>query len=281
MAFADELAAFDAYAEVLPNNCVFLVDTYNTLDGVRNAIEAGKRLRERGARLMGIRLDSGDLAYLSIESRRLLDEAGFRDARIFASNDLDETVIASLKIQGAQISDWGVGTRLVTAFDNPALGGVYKLSAMKDERGTWDYKIKVSENTAKVTTPGILQVWRFRQGKEYVGDMIVDELSPPRGTPMMVDPTDPTRRKRFATEAEREEMLVPIFRGGNLVYQVPPLEDSRATVQKDLALFHAGIKRFVNPHAYPTGIELGLYERKLQLILEARKLVPQSTEPQD
>jgi nicotinate phosphoribosyltransferase len=281
MAFADEVSAFEAYAEVLPNNCVFLVDTYDSLEGVRHAIAVGGKLREKGQKLMGIRLDSGDLAYLSIEARRMLDEAGFQEARIFASNDLDESVIGSLIDQGAKISDWGVGTRLVTAFDSPALGGVYKLSAIKGIDGKWIHKVKVSENTAKVTTPGVLQVWRYRQGEEYVGDMILDELNPPGKRATIVDPLDVTHRKTFGEGMLREALLVPVMRGGRLVYEVPALEESRGVLQRELGRFHPGIKRFVNPHAYPTGLELGLNERKLRLILEARKWAPQSQEPQD
>ena len=162
MAFESELEAFDAYADALPNNVVFLVDTYDTLAGVRHAVEAGGRLRERGFRLAGIRLDSGDLAYLSIEARKILDAAGFQDTAILATNDLNEHLIASLKTQGAKINTWAVGTQLVTAYDQPALGGVYKLSALReDARAPWQYKIKLSEQTVKISTPGILQVRRF------------------------------------------------------------------------------------------------------------------------
>src|SRR4051812_31775348 len=158
MVFDDELEAFTAYAEALPNNVVFVVDTYDTLDGVRHAIEVGRRLRERGHRLLGVRLDSGDLAYLSVEARRLLDAAGFTDTAILASNELDEHVITSLRQQGAAITVWGIGTRLATAFDQPALGAVYKLTAVRDAGGAWVPRVKVSEQAAKTTTPGVLQV---------------------------------------------------------------------------------------------------------------------------
>ncbi len=139
MTFPSEQEAFDLYAQAMPNNCVFLVDTYDTLTGVRNAVETAKRLRATGHEMLGIRLDSGDLAWLSIEARKILDESGFPQARIVASNDLDERLITSLKLQGARIDTWGVGTKLVTAFDQPALGGVYKLGAIRDERGDWQY----------------------------------------------------------------------------------------------------------------------------------------------
>src|SRR5581483_5246455 len=188
MSFENELDAFNAYADALPNNGIFLVDTYDSLKGVRHAIEVGKRLQKRGHKLGGIRLDSGDLAYLSIEARRMLDAAGFKDATIVGSNDLNEHLIASLKQQGARIDTWGVGTMLVTAYDQPALGGVYKLSAIRRPDGTWDHKIKLSEQTAKVTNPGVLQVRRFRKGNEFIGDAIYDETRPLLKQITIVDP---------------------------------------------------------------------------------------------
>ena len=159
--FASEQEAFEAYATIMPNNSILLVDTYNTLQGIQNAIEIGKQLRQQGSDLVGIRLDSGDLVSLSIAARKMLDEAGFQKTIIYASNNLDETLITSLKIQGAKISAWGVGTNLVTAYDQPALDGVYKLSALKNNEGTWQYKMKLSEQTIKMTIPGIPQVKRF------------------------------------------------------------------------------------------------------------------------
>ena len=276
MSFDDEQAAFDAYADALPNNCVFLVDTYDTLDGVRHAIAAGERLRARGQRLLGIRLDSGDLAYLSREARRLLDDAGFADAAILASNDLDEHVVESLKLQGARIVVWGVGTRLVTAHDQPALGAVYKLTAMRDAEGGWVPRVKVSEQSAKTTTPGVLQVRRYRargaEGDEFAGDMLVDELEPPDAAlpATMVDPADPTRRKRFAPDQPFVELLQPVFRAGRRVRPADPLAVAQARARRELAGFHAGIKRFVNPHRYPVGLERGLHERRTALVLAAR-----------
>jgi nicotinate phosphoribosyltransferase len=270
MAFDTEREAFLAYAEAMPNNCVFLVDTYDTLDGVRHAVEAGNWLREHGHEMVGIRLDSGDLAWLSIEARKILDEGGFPKAVIVASNDLDEHIISSLKEQGAQINMWGVGTKLITAFDQPALGGVYKLSAIRGPDGQWAYKVKLSEQSAKISNPGIQQIRRFRSDKEFIGDGIYNEES---GAPMpftIVDPQDPTRRKHMGPETEFEDLLVPIFRKGELVYEVPALGEIRQRVQAQIGMFHLGIKRFVNPHEYPVGLELGLHEMKLKLILRAR-----------
>ncbi len=270
MCFDDELTAFRAYARAMPNNCVFLVDTYNTLDGVRHAIDVGMEMRRQGHEMIGVRLDSGDLAWLSIEARKMLDEAGFPKATIVASNDLDEQIIASLKDQGAKIGVWGVGTRLITAYDQPALGGVYKLSAIRDGQNDWQYKVKLSEQAIKVSNPGILQVRRYCQGNEATGDVIFDEESPIQGDCIMVDPLDMTHRKKIPADVAGEDLLVPVFCQGRRVYHVPCLEESRKRLQGQLELFHAGVKRFVNPHEYPVGLELGLHERKTQLILKAR-----------
>ena len=270
MSFESEVDAFNAYADVLPNNCIFLVDTYDSLQGVRRAVEVGKRLRKRGHKLAGIRLDSGDLAYLSIETRKILDAAGFKNAVIVGSNDLNEHLIASLKQQGAKINMWGVGTMLVTAYDQPALGGVYKLSALRKPDGTWDHKIKLSEQVAKVTNPGVLQVRRFRKRNEFVGDAIYDETRalPKRIT--IVDPTDVTRRKHFSEDTKHEDLLVPVLRRGKLIYDLPSLDSIRTRAQRQLAMLHPGIKRFDNPHQYPAGLELTLHEFKTELILRAK-----------
>lgn len=270
MSFDDEPEAFQTYADALPNNCVFLVDTFDTLKGVRNAIAVGKRLKKQGHQLGGIRLDSGDLAYLSIEARKLLDAAGFKKAAIVASNDLNEHLIASLKQQGAKINIWGVGTMLVTAYDQPALGGVYKLSAIRKPDGTWAHKVKLSEQAAKVTNPGVLNVRRFRAGKEFIGDAIYDETRPLPSEITIVDPTDATRRKHFPPDTKQEDLLIPVFRKGKLVYDAPSLASIRTRAQEQLAQLHPGIKRLDNPHLYPAGLELGLHEFKTKLILQAK-----------
>jgi nicotinate phosphoribosyltransferase len=270
MSFDDELESFRTYAEAMPNNCVFLVDTYDTLEGVQHAIEVGRELRREGHELIGIRLDSGDLAWLSSEARRMLDEAGFQSAQIVASNELDEQVIASLKEQGAKINVWGVGTRLVTAYDQPALGGVYKLSALRDEQGGWKPKVKLSEQAVKVSTPGILQVRRYVLNGEAIGDLILDELTSVQTPLTMVDPFDPTRRKLMPPDSASEDLLRPIFDRGRCVYTMPTLEESRRRAQDQLGMFYAGVKRFVNPHRYPVGLELGLHERKTEQILKTR-----------
>jgi len=270
MAFDSELEAFEAYARVLPNNCNFLVDTYDTIDGVRRAVQVGLQLRARGHELIGIRLDSGDLAYLSIEARRLLDEAGLGGARIVASNDLDEHTIASLKEQGARIDTWGVGTRLVTGGDQPALGSVYKLGAVREPGGPWQHRVKLSEQAAKTSNPGVQQVRRFSGPAGFVADVIYDESEGLPAEPVVVDPLDPTRRKRVAAGTPGEDLLLPVLRGGRPCYEPPPVEAARARLGEQLARLHPGIKRFVHPHQYPVGLSLELHELKTRLILEAR-----------
>lgn len=272
MCFDDEIEAFRAYAEAAPNNVVFLVDTYDTLKGIDHAIMVGKELRQKGHVLTGIRLDSGDLAWLSIEARKRLDAAGFTDAKIFASNDLDEQVIRSLKEQGARINVWGVGTRLVTAYDQPALGAVYKLGAIKrGKNGTWQPRIKVSDQTAKVSFPGTLQTRRYRVRDEFIGDAIYDTDIGVGDEPLIIDPADPTRRKRMPKSAEAEDLLVPVMRNGELVHTQSKLDDSRARTASQLALFHGGVKRHLNPHRYPVGLESRLHEQRTRLIIEARE----------
>ena len=270
LSFDTELEAFNTYADALPNNCIFLVDTFDTLEGVRHAVEVGKRLRQQGHELAGIRLDSGDLNYLSIEARKILDAGGFKDAAIVASNDLDEHLIASLKQQGAKINVWGVGTKLVTAYDQPALGGVYKLTAIRGADGQWDHKVKLSEQAIKVTNPGILQVRRYRTAQEFIGDAIYDTTQPPQGPMVIVDPVDATRRKHFPADAQSEDLLVPVMRRGKRVGTVPTATEIRTRAQQQLGLLHPGVKRFTNPHQYPAGLELSLHELKMRLILRAR-----------
>ncbi len=270
MSFDDEPEAFEAYARALPNNCILLVDTYDTLKGVRHAVNAGKRLRKAGHKLVGIRLDSGDLAYLSIEARKMLDAAGFKNAVIVGSNDLNEHLIASLKQQGAKLNVWGVGTMLVTAYDQPALGGVYKLSAIREPDGNWQHKIKLSEQAVKGTNPGILQVRRFCRRNEFVGDAICDETRPIPSEVTIVDPADATRRKHFGAGTKHEDLLVPVLRRGKIVYDLPSLDDIRARAQRQLAMLHPGIKRLDNPHQYPAGLEFTLHEFKTELILRTK-----------
>lgn len=271
MSFDTEQHSFQAYAEAMPNNCVFLVDTYDTLEGIKKAIEVGKQLRARGHEMVGIRLDSGDLAYLSIEARKLLDSSGFEKAVIVASNELDENVIENLKQQGATIAVWGVGTKLVTAYDHPALNGIYKLSAIRKPKQKWEYKIKLSEQFAKINIPGLLNIRRYKDKSNFIADMIYDELHGINEDLTIVDPHDWARSKNIPQEAEYEDLLVPVFRHGQIVYQSPSLGELRRRTQNQLTSLHSGVKRFLNPHLYPAGLEYRLHQLRNQLVLNLKK----------
>ena len=268
MAFDTEPDAFLAYAKVLPRNALFLVDTYQTLNGVRNAVEAGRWLRQNGSELLGVRINSGDLAFLSQEARRILDSAGFPQAQIVASNELDEYVVKSLKRQGARIDTWGIGTRLATAYDQPAIGGVYKLAALRRPGRDWEYKIKLSDQTAKTSIPGILQVRRYAVGGENVADVIYDIGQPPAGRIVIVDPHDAARRKTVPEGAESRDLLEPALRGGVPCASPRPLAEIRAAAQANLAGFHPGIRRFLHPHGYPAGLETTLHRRRVRLMAD-------------
>lgn len=280
MAFDSEIEAFRAYAKTMPQNCTLLVDTYDALEGVVNAIIVGREMRERGERLAGIRLDSGDLAWLSKRARVLLDEAGFTDTIIVASNDLDEYTIASLKDQGAEIDAWGVGTRLVTAYDQPALGGVYKLSAIRRADGRWIPRIKLSEQVSKMTIPGLLDVRRYvKDDGSDTGDMIVDIHALPDDEEIIVDPLDPTRRKVLTGRAFTM-LLEPIFRSGRFVGTRATATEARAKCASSVAALDPSIKRFLNPHEYPAGIERGLHDLRMALVLAWRGIDPAEAAPQ-
>jgi nicotinate phosphoribosyltransferase len=270
MSFDTELESFERYAEVMPNNCVFLVDTYDTLEGVRQAAQVGRKLRETGHEMVGVRLDSGDLAYLSTEARKILDDADFPNAAIVASNDLDEHIMESLRTQGAPITVWGIGTKLATAYDQPALGGVYKLGALRDEVGSWRPKLKLSEQAVKTSIPGILQVRRFEAEHGLVGDMIYDETQGIDERGIIVDIKDPTRRKKLKSKGVADDLLTPVIRGGKLAAPVEDLEKIRKRVQEGLAKLHPTIRRLMNPHEYPVGLDIGLHERRDDMIREAR-----------
>lgn len=252
MSFPDELEAFRAYAEIFPTNCMLLVDTYDTLgSGMPNAIKVFGELRARGYEPVGIRLDSGDLAYLSRECRRMMDEAGFPNAKVFASGDLDEELIWDLKAQGAAIDVWGVGTRLITSQDCPALGGVYKLAA-EEVDGKFVPKIKISENPAKVTNPGQKMLYRLYDGAGMaVADLItLDHERIDESKPLTIfDPVD-TWKKLTLTNFKARRLLVPVFEGGRQVYESPKLIDIQAYCQRELDTFWAQYKRLRNPHRY-------------------------------
>jgi nicotinate phosphoribosyltransferase len=271
MSFASEDEAFRAYAEAMPNNCIFLVDTFDTINGVKKAIEMGHWLREKGHQLVGIRLDSGEFVSLSQQARKMLDEAGFEQARIVASNDLDEHLIADLKAAGAKINLWGVGTKLVTSYDQPALGGVYKLTTIRDPGEDWQYRLKLSEEPIKISNPGLLQVRRFSDGQGvFSGDMIYNQARPPVGAPSMVDIAAPEKHTLLSADRTFQDLLIPVLRKGRLVVDLPSLEQIRESVQTALAHCPADIKRLEMPAAYPVSLELSLYKLKQELIKKAR-----------
>lgn len=272
MSFDTEKEAFETYAAAMPNNCVLLVDTYDTQEGVKQAIAVGLEMKKKGQRLLGIRIDSGDLAYYSQMAREMLDEAGLNEVKIVASNDLDEYLVQSLKLQEAKIDVWGIGTKLVTAYDQPALGAVYKLSAI-ESNGQWEHKIKLSAQSAKMNNPGIQQVRRFNNGRQYVGDMIFDIRNEPGTQSLIIDPMDATRRKVMSAEKlGYEDVLQPIFAKGECVYKLPAIEAVRERHLNQLAMLDKSVKRFANPHVYPVGLEEGLYNARTELILKLRKL---------
>ncbi len=273
MAFPDQLTAFRAYAESFPTNCVLLVDTYDVEQGIKDAITVGLEMRERGERLMGIRIDSGDLAWLGKMARRMLDDAGLNDCGVVLSNDLDEITIQSIRDEGADVMSWGVGTKLACAYDQPTLGGVYKLSATKAAGAdAWVDHIKITESVQKLTTPGILDVRRYygSDGK-IAGDMVFDTNHGVESDETIVDPYDSLRRKHLAGKTYKM-LLQPLARGGKVVL---PADDRDALKARDRAqegLVHLDEtqKRLVNPHTYPVGLERGLYGRRRDMVARLR-----------
>lgn len=276
MSFPDEYTAFRTYAELYPNACTLLVDTYDTLrSGVPNAIRVFKEMKEAGIALphYGIRLDSGDLAYLSKEARKMLDAAGFSDAVIAASSDLDEHLIAALKTQGAAITSWGVGTNLITAKDCPAFGGVYKLAAVKDKDGAFLPKIKLSENTDKITNPGNKTVYRIymKETGKVKADLIcfADEVFDPAARLTLVDPLEQWKKTRLdgGTYTMRE-LLVPIFLNGICVYESPAVMDIRDYCTKEKDTLWAEVRRLVNPQKVYVDLSDRLLETKTKILQE-------------
>lgn len=258
MAFPDELTAFRAYAEAYPNDCILLVDTYDTLrSGVPNAIRVGKEMAKRGKKLLGIRLDSGDLAYLSIRAREMLDEAGLDYTKIVASGDLDEWIIHDLKVQGARIDLWGVGTRLVTSYKEASLPGVYKLAAI-EEHGRWSPRLKVSERGTKATLPGLKQVWRLmnRDGW-WEGDLIAqedEEISLPDPGLVGYHPLIEYEKKAYEEVEAAEPVLQLMIQAGRLVRELPGLQEVRRRTKQQLELLHPTSRRLLNPHIYKVSI---------------------------
>ncbi len=274
MSFPDEYTAFKTYADLYPSACILLVDTYDTLkSGVPNAIRVFREMRKAGIPLTfyGIRLDSGDLAYLSKKARAMLDEAGFPDAVISASNDLDEYLIESLKAQGAAITSWGVGTNLITSKDNPAFGGVYKLAAVMGQDGEFIPKIKLSENTEKVTNPGNKTIYRVyeKDSGKIKADLIclVGETFNEEEPLLLFDPLEPWKKTRLPGGSYNlRELLVPVFRKGKCCYESPKVMAIRDYCQKELSTLWDETKRFVNPHPIYVDLSQKLYDIKIALL---------------
>jgi len=263
MSFESELEAFRAYADSFPDNCLLLTDTYDTLDsGVPNAITVFRELRARGHEPVGIRLDSGDLAYLSIQARRMLDDAGFEKTLIVASNDLDETIIRDLKLQGARIDVWGVGTKLITSADRSAFGGVYKMCALETD-GRMVPKIKLSDNPEKVTLPGRQEVYRlFDAAGMAVADLITldDEIVDDSKPLTIFDPQD-TWKKMTLTQFTARKLLRPLVRGGQAAGELPSLKDIREHREKEEQSIWEQHLRLV----YPTAFKVDWSDRLWQL----------------
>ena len=275
MSFPDELTAFRAYAKLYPSACILLADTYDTLgSGVPNAIRVFQEMRDAGIPLTfyGIRLDSGDLAYISKKARKMLDDAGFPDAVISASNDLDEYLIDSLKIQGAAITSWGVGTNLITSKDCPSFGGVYKLAAIKDRyTGKFIPKIKLSENTEKVTNPGNKTIQRIsdKETGKIIADLIclVDEEFDEKNSLLLFDPIETWKKTHLAPGTyTMRELLVPIFKNGECVYESPKVMDIREYCKKEQEALWDESRRLVNPHEIHVDLSNELWHMKAQLL---------------
>ena len=275
MDYPTEYEAFRAYANAYPDSCMLLVDTYDTLrSGVPNAIKVFKELREEGLEPKGIRLDSGDLAYLSKKARAMLDEAGFPNALICVSGDLDERLINSLLQQGAKIDSWGIGTKLITSEDLPSLGGVYKLSSVIDENGVAQPKIKLSDNTVKITNPGFKKLYRLydRENGMAIADLITlhDEVVDDTKPLTLFDPIE-TWKKHEAENFRVEPLQHTIVKGGKLVYEFPALTDVRAFSKEQLSKFWEEYLRLDVPQLYKVDLSQKLHTLKIGMIDSIRQ----------
>lgn len=276
MSFHDEYTAFKTYARLYPNACILLIDTYDTLkSGVPNAIRVFREMKEEGVQLKnyGVRLDSGDLAYLSKKVRKMLDDAGFEDAVISASNDLDEYLIESLKSQGATITSWGVGTSLITSRDCPAFGGVYKLAAIQDENGSFIPKIKLSENVEKITNPGNKTVYRIyeKASGKIKADLIclAEETFDPQKNLMLFDPNATWKRTLLKGGTyTMKELLIPIFDKGKCVYTSPTVMEMQEHCNREKATLWNENLRFVNPAEIYVDLSDKLYNLKNRVFAE-------------
>lgn len=270
MSFTSEYDAFKAYAQIYPDKCMLLVDTYDTLEsGVPNAIRVFNELKAQGHKPVGIRLDSGDLAYLSREARKMLDAAGMQDVKICASGDIDEKVLQSLAAQGACIDTWGIGTKLITSEDCPSLGGVYKLAAIEDGNGNMVPKLKKSDTPAKITNPGEKKIIRFydKTSREPIADLIALREENYSGAES-VEIFHPvyTWKKKVLTDFVMEELMVQVFKDGKQVYNSPCVKDIAKYHRERMDAFNDSYKRILNPHIYKVDLSHKLYDLKQHLI---------------
>lgn len=277
MCFDDELSAFRSYAQAMPDNCIFLVDTYDTLTGVDNAIKVGLELRSKGHEMLGIRLDSGDLTSLSIAARERLDAAGLAGVSIVASDDLDEYRIAELKQQGAKVGVWGVGTRLITAYDQPALGGVYKLAALRARDGrSWDFKLKLSEVPIKTSIAGVLDVMRFELDEQVSMDLIYDaSLIPEQARAALADPKawsgtllHSAQRLSPPAGSVGRSLLQPVLRGGQRVTPAESIAQIRERAGSELQRLPISARQHTGAQPVAVGLEQRLHDLNQDLRAE-------------
>lgn len=274
MSFSEEIEAFRAYAKLNPDTCLLLVDTYDTLkSGVPNAIKVFDELKANGHKPLGIRLDSGDLAYLSKRAREMLDKAGHTEAKIFASGDIDEHIIAALNAQGAKIDVWGIGTKLITSAPRPALGGVYKLAEIQNGNGEWEPRMKFSDTPEKITNPGFKTIYRIYDEK----GMAAADLIALRGEE--IDTTKPltifhpieTWKKTTFEKYSIRELPVCVFERGKQVYKVPTLKETIEFAKQSKGEFYEEYKRLINPHVYKIDLSDNLYDLRKALIIKNQK----------
>lgn len=275
--FPDEYTAFKTYCELYPNNATLLVDTYNVLrSGVPNAIKVFKEvLLPKGITKCGIRIDSGDLAYLSRKARKMLDEAGLTQCKIVASNALDEYLIRDLLVQGAKLDSFGVGERMITAKSDPVFGCVYKLAAIEDEDGTIIPKIKVSENAAKITTPHFKKVYRLydnESGEAFADVMCLHDETIDESKPIELFDPENTWKKKYFSNFTARSILEPIFAHGELVYKVPNIEEVRSYCADQMSHLWEEVKRFENPHRYYVDLSPKLWKIKNDMLEEMRNI---------
>ena len=270
MFYDDEIQAFLNFAEAFPNNALFLVDTYDTMMGIKNAAAVANQLKTRGVDAIGIRIDSGDLAYLSIHARKILDDAGLNDVKIFGTNALSEYSIDSIKKQGGQIVCWGVGEQIA---GTPPVSGVWKIGAVKNDDGSWKRICKVTSAISKATNPGILGVRRFYfPDGHFMADCIYDTEFGLEDNPIIHNPTDIFSQKKIPAGTANEDILVPIFRAGKQINPTPSLQAVRDRVKTQLAGLHETTKRLDNAHPYVIGISPQVFNLRTEIIFEHKKL---------